>query len=85
MLPFIPSPIDFEYDSLFRAVINKSGRMQYYHVRRGKKQKRISRNEFSRIYNNSNIIAIKPIQHNTDNSPIQLEVYVKRLSENIVV
>jgi hypothetical protein len=77
MLPFIPSPIDFEYDSIFRAVVNKSGRMQYYKVKKGKKQQRISKNEFSRIYNNSRIIAVKPIQDNSETSPIQLEVYVK--------
>jgi hypothetical protein len=77
MLPFIPSPVDFEYDSVFRAVVNKSGRMQYYKARKGKKQQRISKNEFSSIYNKSRIIAIKPIQDSTDASPIQLEVYVK--------
>jgi hypothetical protein len=77
MLPFIPSPIEFEYDSMFRAVINKSGRMQYYHVKRGKKQQRISKNEFSKIYNKSNIIAIKPIQDASTGFPIQLEVYTK--------
>jgi hypothetical protein len=77
MLPYIPSPIDFEYDSIFRAVVNKSGRMQYYKVKKGKKQQRISKNEFSRIYNKSRIIAVKPIQDNSTSAPIQLEVYVK--------
>lgn len=77
MLPYIPSPVEFEYDSIFRAVVNKSGRMQYYKVKRGKKQQRISKNEFSKIYNKSRIIAVKPIQDNQDTSPIQLEVYVK--------
>ena len=77
MLPFIPSPIDFEYDSMFRAVINKSGRMQYYRAKKGKKQQRISKNEFSKIYNKSNIIAIKPIQDTSSGFPIQLEVYTK--------
>ena len=77
MLPFIPSPVEFEYDSIFRAVVNKSGRMQYYKVKRGKKQQRISKNEFSKIYNKSRIIAVKPIQDNSGSAPIQLEVYVK--------
>lgn len=77
MLPFIPSPIDFEYEAIFRAVINKSGRMQYYKVRRGKKQQRISRSEFSEIYNKSRIIAIKPIQTPAISSNIQMELYVK--------
>jgi hypothetical protein len=77
MLPFIPSPIDFEYDSMFRAISNKSGRMQYYHIKKGKKQRRISKNEFSKIYNKSRIIAIKPIQDPSSSYPIQLEVYTK--------
>ena len=77
MLPFIPSPIDFEYDSMFRAIANKSGRMQYYRIKKGKKQQRISRNEFSKIYNKSTIIAIKPIQESVNGQPIQLEVYIK--------
>lgn len=77
MLHFIPSPVEFEYDSVFRAIANKSGRMQYYRILKGKKQQRISRTEFSQIYNNSEIIAIKPLQDNSDFSPIQLEVYVK--------
>lgn len=77
MFPFIPSPIDFEYDSLFRAVVNPSGRMQYYHVKKNRKQQRISKNEFSKIYNKSNIIAVKPIQDTSNEYPIQLEVYIK--------
>lgn len=51
--------------------------MQYYHLKRGKKQQRISKNEFSKIYNKSNIIAIKPIQDTSTDFPIQLEVYTK--------
>lgn len=77
MLPFIPSPIDFEYDSIFRAIANKSGRMQYYRIKKGKKRQRISRSEFSDIYNKSTIIAIKPIQNNADLAPIQLDIFVK--------
>ncbi len=77
MLPFIPSPIEFEYHSIFRAVANKSGRMQYYRIARGKKQQRISKNEFSDVYNKANIIAIKPIQNDSSLAPIQMDVYVK--------
>lgn len=77
MLPFIPSPVQFEYDSLFRAVINPSGRMQYYFVKKNNKQTRITKNEFSKIYNNAHIIAIKPIQDPSNTFPIQMEVYVK--------
>jgi len=77
MLPFIPSPINFEYDSVFRAIANKSGRMQYYKIIKGKKRQRISKNEFSNIYNKSTIIAIRPIQDNSILSPIQMDIFVK--------
>lgn len=77
MQPFIPSPIEFEYDSVFRAIANKSGRMQYYKIKRGKKRQRISKNEFSVIYNNSKIIAVRPIQNTSSGSPIQMDIYVK--------
>ena len=77
MLPYIPSPINFEYDSVFRAVINQSGRMQYYYIKKDQKQQRITKSEFSNIYNSANIIAIKPIQDPKNNFPIQMEVFVK--------
>ena len=77
MLPYIPSPVNFEYDNLFRAVLNPSGRMQYYYVKKNKKQQRITKSEFSKIYNNANIIAIKPIQDPSNTFPIQMEVYTK--------
>ncbi len=77
MLPYIPSPIEFEYDSVYRAIVNKSGRMQYYKIDKGRGRKRISRSEFSRMYNNSNIIAIRPIQDDSPLSPIQMDIYVK--------
>lgn len=74
---FVPSPIEFEYESVFRAVANKSGRMQYYVIKKGSQRQRITRSEFSSVYNNSNIIAIRPIQDQTALSPIQLDLYVK--------
>jgi len=77
MLPYIPSPIDFEYDSIFRAVANESGRMQYYRIRKGKKRQRISRSEFSDMYNKSTIIAVRPIQNVSSLSPIQMDIFVK--------
>jgi len=77
MLPFIPSPINFEYDSIFRAIANRSGRMQYYKIKKGKKRQRISKSEFSDIYNKSNIIAIRPIQNDISIAPIQMDIYVK--------
>lgn len=77
MPTFIPSPIKFEYESIFRAVVNKSGRMQYYRIKKGQKRERINRGEFSDIYNKSEIIAIKPIQVNSFTAPIQMDIYVK--------
>lgn len=77
MLPFIPSPINFEYDLIFRAVANKSGRMQYYKIKKGKKRQRISKGEFTDIYNKSNIIAIKPIQNQSYLAPLQMDIFVK--------
>lgn len=74
---FVPSPIEFEYESVFRAVANKSDRMQYYVIKKGKQRQRITKNEFSAVYNKSNIIAIRPIQDQTGLSPIQLDLYVK--------
>lgn len=86
MLPYIPSPIQFEYDFLFRAIINPSGRMQYYYVKKNNKQQRITKNEFSKIYNNANIIAIKPIQDPSNAFPIQMEVYVKgKIDRNSII
>ena len=77
MLPFIPSTIDFEYDSIFRAIANQSGRMQYYKIIKGKKRQRISKSKFSEMYNHSKIIAIKPIQNDSSLAPIQMDIYVK--------
>ena len=77
MHTFIPSPVDFEYDSMFKAVANKSGRMQYYKIKKGKKRQRISKGEFSDIFNHSNIIAIRPIQNDIVRGLIQMDIFVK--------
>ncbi len=77
MIPFIPSPVEFEYDVIFRAVANKSGRMQYYRIDKGHHRHRISKNEFSIVYNEFKIIAITPIQSDSPLAPIQMDLYVK--------
>ena len=77
MHTFIPSPVDFEYDSMFKAVANKSGRMQYYKIKKGKKRQRISKGEFSDIFIRSNIIAIRPIQNDAVKGLIQMDIFVK--------
>ncbi len=77
MLSFVQSLITFEYDLIFKAIANKSGRMQYFKIIKGKKQKRISQGEFLNAYNNLRIIAIKPIQNDSIITPIQMEIYIK--------
>lgn len=77
MHPFIPSPVEFEYHSIFRAIANQSGRMQYYKIVKGKKRQRISRSEFSDVYNRSTIIAIRPIQDDSSIAPIQMDIFIK--------
>ena len=77
VLNYIPSPVDFDYDILYSALTNASGRMQYYKSAKGKGRIRISRNEFADIYNHSKIIAVKPIQENKMKGIIQMDIYVK--------
>lgn len=77
MNAFVPSFIEFEYDSIFRAIANPSGRMQYYRIRKGRKRTRISKSEFTNVYHNSNIIAIKPIQDESGLAPIQMDIFVR--------
>lgn len=59
---YIPSPIGFNYDVIYSALANQSGRMQYYKEDVGEARERIGRNEFIIAYNNLDIIAVKPIQ-----------------------
>ncbi len=61
-LRYVPSPIGFSYDTIYSALANQSGRMQYYKEEIGALRIRIGRNEFITAFNNLEIIAIKPIQ-----------------------
>ncbi len=61
-LRYVPSPIGFNYDTIYSALANQSGRMQYYKEEMGTARIRIGRNEFISAFNNLEIIAIKPIQ-----------------------
>lgn len=70
---YIPSPIGFIYDTIYSALVNQSGRMQYYREDEGEPRIRIGRNEFITAYNNLEIIAIKPIQ--APASVFQLKFY----------
>lgn len=60
-MPFVPSPIHFEYDAAYTALANQSGRMQYYKELKGKVRERIGRNEFIKAFNTLPILAVTPI------------------------
>ena len=70
---YIPSPIGFNYDTIYSALANKTGRMQYYKEENEEARVRIGRNEFISAYNNLEIIAVKPIQ--APASVFQLKFY----------
>ena len=72
---YIPSPISISYEAMYLAIANRSGRMQYYMQTQGESRVRIARGEFISAYNESNIIAVKPIQTNLGTSVFQLEFY----------
>lgn len=72
---FVPSPIDFQYDILYQAMVNRSGRMQYYRTPRGKNRERISRTEFIHAYNHKEITALTPIQARRGTPSFQIEFY----------
>jgi hypothetical protein len=61
---------------MFTATANRSGRMQYHKVRPGHSKLRISRTEFIQAYNNSEIIAIRPLQLPNVDAVFQLEFYI---------
>jgi len=72
---YVPSPIPFKYHYLYSAVANRSGRMQYYRTKPGIGRERISRAEFIEVFNNSDILGLRPIP--LEDAPvIQLEFYV---------
>ena len=70
---YVPSPIGFNYDTIYSALANQSGRMQYYKEENEEARIRIGRNEFISAYNNLEIIAVKPIQ--APASVFQLKFY----------
>lgn len=70
---YIPSPISFSYNTIYSALANQSGRMQYFKEENDEARIRIGRNEFISAYNNLEIIAVKPIQ--APSSVFQLKFY----------
>jgi len=73
---YVPSPIPIQCEWVYSAVANKSGRMQYHKIKPGKSRERISRTEFIRTFNESRIIAIRPLQENGNETDFQMEFYV---------
>lgn len=73
---YIPSPIPIQCEWVYTATSNKSGRMQYHKIKPGQSKLRISRIEFIRAYNSTNILAMRPIQERENETDFQLEFYV---------
>ena len=74
---YIPSPISVDYTVSYKAIANKSGRMQYYRENKGKSRVRIGRADFIKAYNSNNIIGIKPIQSRVKASSVfQFEFFI---------
>jgi hypothetical protein len=62
---YVPSPVSLMYKETYSVEVNKSGRLQYYKQPYQQKRVRITKTEFSKIYNTSRILAIKPIQNSS--------------------
>lgn len=73
---YIPSPITIQYNIAYSAIANKSGRMQYHKIKPGHSKVRISRTEFIKAYNSIQMIAVKPIQMQGNETDFQLEFYI---------
>jgi hypothetical protein len=73
---YIPSPIPLTFTYMYSATANRSGRMQYHRVRPGQGKTRIARIEFIKAYNDSTILALRPIQLTGLDAVFQLEFYV---------
>lgn len=73
---YIPSPIPIQFDTMYSATANKSGRMQYHKVKPGESKLRISRNEFIRAYNSAQIVSLHPIQSPGNDTDFQLEFFI---------
>jgi hypothetical protein len=73
---YIPSPIPLQFSYLYSATANASGRMQYHRIKPGQSKLRISRQEFIKAYNDSNILAINPLQLRGQDGVFQFEFYL---------
>jgi hypothetical protein len=59
---YVPSPVQVLYNCIYSIEVNRSGRLQYYRQFVNRKRKRITKGEFSKIYNTRKILAIDPVQ-----------------------
>jgi hypothetical protein len=50
--------------------------MQYHRIRPGHSKLRISRQEFIKAYNDSPILAMRPLQHRGQEAVFELEFFV---------
>jgi hypothetical protein len=75
-MKYIPSPIAIQFNLAYSATANKSGRMQYHRIKPGHSKIRISRTEFIQAYNNSQVLALRPIPERSLESVFQLEFYI---------
>jgi hypothetical protein len=73
---YIPSPIPLQFNFVYSATANASGRMQYHRIKPGHSKVRISRTDFIKAYNESNILAINPLQQRGQDSVFQFEFFV---------
>ena len=62
-ITYVPSPVSVMYKETYSIEVNKSGRLQYYKQSYDKKRTRITKTEFSKIYNSTSIMAIEPVQN----------------------
>jgi hypothetical protein len=74
-MKYIPSPILIQYEYMYSATSNRSGRMQYHKIRPGVSKLRISRQEFIKAYNELTIIALHPVPLRGQDAVFQLEFY----------
>ncbi len=73
---YIPSPIPIKFETVYTATANPSGRMQYHKIKPGQSKLRISRSEFIRMYNDSPIVAIRPMQQPKQETIFEFEFYI---------
>jgi hypothetical protein len=73
---YIPSPITPQFELMYSATANKSGRMQYHRIKPGLSKVRISRSEFIKAYNSLRILGMKPLPVPGSETDFQIEFYV---------